>query len=492
MDWRLSDITNNSDLSPKAGGSDRTTERSGKRSTGQSGAGYTRMNDRFAYFIAALVLLIAVPQASNPTVWWLAFGTIVAGAASWHLLRGARLAPDRPLQLTRHKALFLLLLPVPIVALLQAAPLAGFLPTALTWLPAGLPEAHSISVLPSASYFGALRVLIYMAFFALVLEVAGQGARAEKVGWLLFFGIAAHALWALIALNVLGDVAPWGPKTAYEGTATGTFVNRNSFATFLGFGLILGLALTVERARGPRIRHSRGRTPLSPENIEIAFLFGVCLIIAITLFATESRLGITATLVAVLVTALVLRLKSDVARGRVVLEGLALTILLGAIGVLGGGVGSIERAIFAAGDLELRADIYRGALAMIAERPWLGWGWDNFAPAFEVMRAPGFQTNRVFELAHSTYLTHWIELGLVFGSLVIVAGAMIGWSLLQRLARRRVNIAMPAAALGALVLGGLHSTMDFSLEMPANMFLFLAILALGVAHRRRVGQAGDT
>jgi hypothetical protein len=51
---------------------------------------------------------------------------------------------------------------------------------------------------------------------------------------------------------------------------------------------------------------------------------------------------------------------------------------------------------------------------------------------------------------------------------------------------------MPAAALGALVLGALHSTMDFSLEMPANMFLFLAILGLGVAHRRRVGQAGDT
>ena len=488
----MSDITNNSDLAPKTRNGTPETGRSGKQLAGESGAGYTRMNDRFAYFIAALVLLIAVPKASNPTVWWLAFGTVVAVAASWHLFRGAWLAPDRPLQITHHKRLFLVLLPVPVVALLQAAPLAGLLPAALTWLPAGLAEPVSISVLPSASYFGALRVLIYMAFFALVLEVAGQGARAEKVGWLLFFGIAAHALWALIALNVLGDVAPWGPKTAYEGNATGTFVNRNSFATFLGFGLVLGLALTVERARGPRIRHSRGRSPLSPENMEIAFLFGVCLIIAITLFATESRLGIMATLVAVLVTALALRLKTDVARGRVLLEGLALTVLLGAIGVLGGGVGSIERAIFAAGDLELRADIYRGALAMIAERPWLGWGWDNFAPAFEVMRGPGLETNLVFELAHSTYLTHWIELGLIFGSLVIVAGAMLGVSLVQRLMRRRVNIAMPAAALGALVLGALHSTMDFSLEMPANMFLFLAILGLGVAHRRRVGQAGDT
>jgi len=31
----------------------------GKR--GQTGAGYTRMNDRYAYFLVGLVLLIAVP-----------------------------------------------------------------------------------------------------------------------------------------------------------------------------------------------------------------------------------------------------------------------------------------------------------------------------------------------------------------------------------------------------------------------------------------------
>lgn len=489
----LADITNTSDLVRNTGaGEPARASKSAKGRGTQRGAGYTRMNDRLGYFLAALVIVIAVPQASNPTVWWLVFGTIIAIAASWHLVRGAQLAPDRPLQISHHKMLFYVLLPIPLVALLQAAPLAGVLPGALIWLPEGVGEASSVSVLPSASYLGALRVLIYMAFFALMLEVAGQGARAEKVGWVLFFGIAAHAFWALIALNVLGDITPWGPKTAYGGTATGTFVNRNSFATFLGFGLILGLALTIERARGPRIRHSRGRTLLSPENIEIALLLGVCLVIAMALFATQSRLGIAATLVAVVVTVLALRLKSDAARGRVALEAIALAALLGVIGVLGGGLGSIDRAIFVAGDAELRAEIYRGALDLIAARPWLGWGWDNFAPAFEVMRQPGPNNQLVFELAHSTYLTHWIELGLIFGSLVIVAGAMIGWALVLRLVRRRVNLAMPAAALGALVLGALHSTLDFSLEMPANVFLFLAILGLGVAYRRRVGQAGDT
>lgn len=465
-------MANSSDLTPHVSGVGRTV--------------YSRMNDRLGYFLATLIILIAVPQASNPAVWWLAFGTIIAVAASWHLLRGAQLAPCRPLQLAHHKALFLVLLPVPIVALVQSAPIAWVLPAALTWLPEELAEPLSISLLPSASYFGALRVLIYMAFFALILEVAGQDARAEKVGWFLFFGIAAHACWALVALNMLGDVAPWGPKTAYQGFATGTFVNRNSFATFLGLGLVLGLVLTIERARKLRMRHLNSRTLISSENIEIALLLGVCLLIAMTLFATASRLGIFATLVAVLVSTLALRLKSDASRVRVALEALALTVVLGAIGMLGGGVGMIDRAIFVAGDAESRFGIYRSAFEMIAARPWMGWGWDNFAPAFEVMRLPGLDTRHVFELAHSTYLTHWVELGLIFGSLVIVAGAMLGLTLLQRFARRRENLAMPSAALGALVLGALHSTLDFSLEIPANMFLFLAILGLGAGHRRRV------
>jgi O-antigen ligase len=453
------------------------------------------MNDRYAYLIAAFVLLVAVPQASYPAVWWLFFGGLICIAAVVHLLRGMVLAPHRVLQVTHHKGLLALVAVIPLVAVVQSLPIAGILPGALVALPGveGLVDAPAtISLLPEASLMGALRVVFYMTLFALVVEVAGQDTRAERIGWLLFFGIFAHALWALIALNVLGDITPWGEKTAYEGSASGTFVNRNSFSTFLGFGFVLGIALVIERARKPRIRASRGRSPLSPENIEIMALSVLCLILVITIVATQSRLGLAATFAGAFVTVFVMRLKTAPSTGRVFAEAGVLVAVLAVIGLVGGGVGVIERSIFLAGDLDLRLSIYRQALVMIAERPILGWGWDAFAPAFELTREPGTRIDRIYHLAHNTYLTHWIELGLVFGSLAIVAGGVVLVALLRRLTRRTTNIALPAAALGALVLGALHSTMDFSLEMPANMVLFITLLGLGIAHRRRVGQPGDS
>jgi len=53
-----------------------------------------------------------------------------------------------------------------------------------------------------------------------------------------------HALLAMVFLILLGDCGILGGMTAYLGAATGSFINKNSFATFLGMGLIIGLART--------------------------------------------------------------------------------------------------------------------------------------------------------------------------------------------------------------------------------------------------------
>lgn len=462
-----------------------------RRRGGAAGeSGYTRLNDRYGYFLAAFVILVAIPQASNPPAWWLAASILVFLAAGWHLLRGMSLAPERALGVMQHKPIVAIALTVPFIALVQSLPIAGLLPTGFGILPDGVTAAPgSISLMPVASAFGAVRVLAYIVFFALILEVAGQGARAERIGWIIFFGIAVHAFWALISLNVLGDIAIWGEKTAYAGSATGTFVNRNSFATYLGFGFVLGVALTIERARRPRIRSSTGRTPFSPENLETLALGGLCLVILITIVATQSRLGLVATLAGAVVTVGALRLKSDVPTRRVLAEGAMLFVVLFAVGFAGGGVGVIERAIFVEGDAGFRFELYAQALRMIGERPWLGWGWDSFAPAFELMRAEGIRTDRILQLAHSTYLTNWLELGIFFGSAGLVAGALAAGALMRRLIRRATNIAMPSAGLGVIVVGAVHSTMDFSLEIPANMFAFIAIIGLGIANRRRAALA---
>src|SRR5690606_27910085 len=133
---------------------------------------------------------------------------------------------------------FLIAMIVPVYAVFQAQNLAGMLPTGAREM-----RGRTISMVPDASVIGALRFFGYLILLALVIEVATRRDRVNLMTKVLFVGITLQAVWALIALKLLGDAALWGEKTAYLGMATGSFINRDSLATFLGFGLVVGAAL---------------------------------------------------------------------------------------------------------------------------------------------------------------------------------------------------------------------------------------------------------
>ena len=56
---------------------------------------------------------------------------------------------------------------------------------------------------------------------------------------------AAIALFGMVVGAAELPTLGIAPKTAYLGWLTGTFVNRNSAATFFGFGMIAALTLAV-------------------------------------------------------------------------------------------------------------------------------------------------------------------------------------------------------------------------------------------------------
>jgi len=56
--------------------------------------------------------------------------------------------------------------------------------------------------------------------------------------------------------------------------------------------------------------------------------------------------------------------------------------------------------------------------------------------------------------------------------------------------RRQGNLEAQAIALGSLVACALHSLVDFSLEIPANTLIFLALLAAGAASAFTAPPAG--
>lgn len=439
-------------------------------------------NNRFAAALMVLAALSSVPLASNRPIWWLIWTVLIAAIAvlyqllAWHRLR------DGGLRVKPLAGLFALAALVPAMAVLQASHLPTALPFFAPAMPAGLQTVtvHSLSVVPEASEIGALRFVGYLLFLALVIEVSTRRGRVIWMSRLLFFGITLQAIWALAALNLMGDIAIFGKKTAYLGMATGSFVNRNSLACFLGFGLILGGALLGTLASAEQ-NGAKGLRRVFTQFRDGGGLILVAMVIqALALVATQSRLGLFATLAGLTVT-VALRLAQRRGSRRWLLPLMAV-ILAGIIALLWG-QGVLDRMLLTKSDAATRLDLYRQILEMIRLRPLVGFGFDAFAPAFEAFRAPPLNAGVAYGHAHNSYLALWAELGVPVGSLPPLLCLVAGGICLRRLWRKDGYSANALAALGALVLAGLQSMADFSLEIPANVYVFLAILGMGVARR---------
>ena len=437
--------------------------------------GYRRdhWNSRYAIFLALLAVASAVPLASNRPVWWLLCTALIGLLGAVYHLHALKNTPRRAPRVKPLAGYFLIAMIVPVYAVLQAQNLAGLLPAGTREMARG-----PISIVPDASMIGALRFFGYIVLLALVIEVASGRDRVNLMTRILFAGITIQAVWALIALKLLGDVSLWGEKTAYRGMATGSFINRNSLATFLGFGLVLGAAMA-----GTCFDRSNRRRMWGGMGTEAALIMMAMFIILLALLATQSRLGIFASSVGLLVTVLLsvwrhgaLSVRAGAIIGLATLAFVAALILFGQ--------GAAQRVLFSEGDSAPRLALYRQIIGMIEMRPLTGIGFDGFGPAFEAHRAPPLNSDLSFQMAHNSYLALWSELGLIVGTVPPLLLFGVALICVRRLRGADGFPANAAAAIGVIVLGAVHSLGDFSLEIPANIYVFLVILGLGVAQRR--------
>lgn len=445
------------------------------------------------WILGILAVFSAVPVASARPSWWLLWTALIALLSilwMWRQsLRPRRGGSSAVTQFSGYQTLFSIAFAVPLYGALQSFGLAFLLPDALLALPAHLDwvEHRAISVMPAGSFIAALRMAGFLMFLALVIAIATRRERVLLLTRILFWGVVLQGAWALIALQLLNDFSLFGEKTAYQGVATGTFVNRNSLATFLGFGLVVG-AVLIGRLLGPQegavMRVSRPLGIFEKLGMEGFFVLLGMLMIGLALVQTQSRLGLAASFVGLFVTAMLLWSRSPVFGARQIFIGVLAFLVLGIGALILGAGGLSERALFVDRDSDTRWTLYVQIWEMIRMRPLTGFGLDSFGAAFEAFRAPPLNSDAHYDLAHNSYLTLWAELGLVFGSLpplLLGAVAVILW---RKLRNGRDFPAQAAGGIGVLVIGALHSLGDFSLEMPANNYVFLAVIGLGMGVRR--------
>jgi O-antigen ligase len=342
----------------------------------------------------------------------------------------------------------------------------------------------SVSIVRGEPFFAIGSPLANMLALILGLIVGADSDRARRGIRVMAWAGGAYAIYGILALLFDPTGVLWREKTAYVGSLTATFINRNTAAAYLGscsavWLILLMAAIRKSLPRGAiewkRVLHHVLAETRKDVLIRFVMLF-VCLS---AMFMTSSRGGVLVSL-AVMILSFMIYFGRDLSR-----KGLAISLAacvatgLALLQVLGGNIGGrIDiQGLSDAG----RLSAYRSMLKIIADNPWFGTGLGTFASGFPAYRGDDISMRYIWDIGHNTHLEFASEMGI---PLVLVVGmawiaALIILSFGMRGQRR--NMIAPLSALAVSLIALVHSSIDFSLQVAGYSIVVFALLGLGLS-----------
>jgi O-antigen ligase len=398
--------------------------------------------------LLGLIVITAIPYGTVEPWWKAAFVCAVFALSIVALVSGSFRIEGG--------AIFLPMLALAVLAFVQTLSL-GSLEVV------GLSVWNTISADPYQTRFFALQMLALTACLALFYRYANTEHRISVLVYTILAVAIASAIFGILRQTTqhqIGFVLPLlKPAQGY-----GQFINKNHFAYLMemSFGLGLGLALAggVKRERLP---------------IYVALLLPIWT----ALVLSNSRGGILAMLVQIVVAALFLMSRQSVALKAALVIVLVAGILFGTLWVGGDRLASNFEA--ATNELSTtragasRNEIWRATLKMFAAHPILGVGLGGYWIGITAYHdASGLMTPQE---AHNDYLELLSSGGII--------GFAIGvWFVIAFVRATRRNLwaeDMRTVRLGAILgITGVaaHSLVDFGLHILVNAIVFLALISI--------------
>jgi len=448
-----------------------------------------------AGIICVMLALVPVPIGSNRPFFW-EVNAVWIGALAFFYLGYLAADPSRlRISITALRWPGLLMLIAILFMIIQVMPLPFELSPQI-WTEAGaalgMELARRISLDPAATIAMAISYVAYVLLFFMTAQLSVNPRRVARLLQALFWIIVIHAGLGILFLFQLGDSLFFLPKWTYHGFATGFFVNRNSFATFLAFGLAIGSALLAE-AILPRPRRQDLTRPVREiiryDQIAISIAtYGAGLaIIGSSLMLTGSRMGALVGAIGLFVPAIfaATRLKR-----RTTFIGLIIGLILVAalIFALSGGA-LTERFASQEASQDARWILFTQTLAMIGHRPLTGFGGGAFEDAFAIYHHLPLSADVVWDRAHNLYLELFADLG-IFALCPLLAVGLILWQTVRGL-NHAENRAAPIIAITVVAISAVHSLVDFSLQIQAIELYFVVLLAAGFAQSTGRGEVAS-
>ena len=359
--------------------------------------------------------------------------------------------------------------------------IALFLLIALPWLNPFSP-GPTPAALPLLFSWACATVLLVGGARLTVHGPSGRLAHTTAMAWL-----AAALLSAVLGLlqyfGASAGLGVWVNSTGL-GEAFANLRQRNQFASLTNIGLaaLLWWVAQGEPAAGAeagRTGGQRGRTALA---VAAAVLLGI------GNAASSSRTGLVQLLM-LLALAWVWGGWRSSALGRVLLAAtlayalaaLALPLLLGldpqAAGIL-------ARLRDGGPDCASRLTLWGNVLHLIAQQPWLGWGWGELDYAHFITLYPGARFCDILDNAHNLPLQLAVELGVP--AALLLCGTGVWLVARERPWRERDASRQLAWAVLAVIL--LHSLLEYPLWY--GPFQIAAGLSIGLLWRSPARPAG--
>jgi O-antigen ligase len=281
-----------------------------------------------------------------------------------------------------------------------------------------------------------------------------------------------------------GDIL-WREKTAYIGSLTATFINRNTAACYFGSCAAVWLVLlmaAIKRSlpRGPIRWKTVPLHLLQSTRKDVVIRFVMLFVCLSAMFMTSSRGGVLISL-GMMIVSFIIYFWRDLPRG----SGLGIALLtcfatgLLLLHFLGG---SVTTRIDLQGLSDAgRLSVYRSTLRIIADNPWFGTGLGTFDQAFPAYRSSDISMQGRWGIAHNTPLELASEVGVPLALIVATAWAIALVVLAVGVRGRGSTRTAPLSAFAVSVIALVHSLIDFSLQITGYSIVIFALLGLGLS-----------
>jgi len=345
-----------------------------------------------------------------------------------------------------------------------------------------LSQSWGGSLDPSRSSHQLIHGLALTGIFCLTLLVLGTRRRIKIVIFTFIISGLCQAIYGSLMTLSGVEYVLFLPKESYRGLATGTFINRNHLAGYLELCLAVGIgfmiaSLKTSAARGWKDKGRRFLTTLLGPKARVRITL---VIMVAALVMTHSRMGNTAFFTSMTIAGVIaLIFSKHASRSTVILLVSLIVIDLVVVGTFFGMEKVINRIENTSLNTITRDEVNVYALELFKDHPYTGTGAGSFYGVFPEYRQEDVGMT-YFNHAHNDYMQFAIEFGLIGFVPLVLAVCFSFFVALQAQRKRRDSLmrGLSFSALMAIIAFGIHSTVDFNLQIPANAASFMVILAM--------------